>query len=76
MTRHHLDSVHVNLIQVGALLAVNLDVDEILIHQPGYIFILKRLFLHYVTPVAGAVTYTQKKRLRFSPCSLKSLLAP
>ena len=31
---HRLDGGHVDLVEVGPLLAVDLDVDEVLVHQP------------------------------------------
>jgi hypothetical protein len=33
MPRHRLDGLHVDAVDVGPLLTVHLDVDEVLIHQ-------------------------------------------
>ena len=51
----HLDGLHVNVVHVRALLAVHLDADKVLVHEPGDVRVLEALALHHVAPVAGAV---------------------
>src|ERR1043166_2390125 len=76
VARHHLDGVHVNLVEVGALLAVNLDADEVVVHQPRDLIVLERLALHDVTPVAGRVADAQKDRLVLALRLLPNLFSP
>jgi hypothetical protein len=45
----------IDLIDVGALLAVDLDRHEVLIEHGGGGLVLEALALHHVAPVAGAV---------------------
>jgi hypothetical protein len=54
---------HVDLVEVRALLAVELDVDELAIHQLGDFRIGERLALHDVAPVAGRVADREEDRL-------------
>ena len=41
MSGHHLDGAHVDLIEVRPFFTVHLDIDEVLIHQPGNLFVFK-----------------------------------
>jgi hypothetical protein len=43
----------VDLVDVGALLAIHLDVHEELVHHAGDALVLERLVRHHVAPVAG-----------------------
>ena len=52
---HRDGRVHVERVDVGPLLAVDLDVDEVLVHQRRRRRALERLVRHHVAPVAGAV---------------------
>ena len=54
---------HVNLVKVGTFLAIDFDADEILVHQLRDLFVLERLVLHYVTPVARRIANAQQNRL-------------
>ncbi len=67
---------HIDLIEVGPLFAVDLDVDELLVHQRGDRLVLERLALHHVTPVAGGVADAQQDELVLAPRLLQRLLAP
>ncbi len=49
--RHHLYGAHVNLVEIRSFFTVNFDVDEVLVHQLCNRLVLKRLVLHYMTPV-------------------------
>jgi len=51
--REELDRAHVDLVDVGPLLAVDLDVDEELVHEARRRLVLERLVGHHVAPVAG-----------------------
>ena len=47
--------IHVDLVYVGAFLAVHLDADEMLVHERRRGLVLEGFALHHVTPMAGAV---------------------
>ena len=53
----------VDLVEVGALLAVDLDVDEVRVHRGGDLRILERLVRHHVAPVARRIADRQQDRL-------------
>ena len=60
----HLGREHVDLVEVGPLFAVDLDVDEVLVHERAAIAgIRERLALHHVAPVAGRVADREEDRL-------------
>ena len=60
---HGLHGLHVDLVDVGPLLAVDLDVDEEAVHERGDLVVLERLALHDVAPVAGRVADREQHRL-------------
>ncbi len=60
--RDHLDRAHVDPVEVGSLLAIDLDVDEEVVHQLGDFRVLERLVLHHVTPVTGRVADREEDR--------------
>ena len=55
VARERLHGLHIDVIDVGPLLAVDLHVDEVPIHQRRRIAVLERLALHHVTPVTRRV---------------------
>ena len=55
--------VHVDLVDVGPLLAVDLDVDEQLVHHARGRLVLEALVRHHVAPVAGRVADREQDRL-------------
>ena len=55
-----LHRLHVDRVDVGALLAVDLHVDEALVHERGGVGILERLVRHHVAPVARRVADRQE----------------
>ncbi len=63
LTRHGLYRLHVDTVDIGPFLAVNLDIDKVLVHQCGNLFVLKRLALHHMTPVTRRITNTQQNGL-------------
>jgi hypothetical protein len=60
---HPLDGLHVESVDVGTLLAVDLHAHEALVHQFGRARVLKRLALHHMAPVAGGVADRHEQRL-------------
>ena len=74
--REHLHRVHVNLIEVRPLLAIDFDRHEVLIEHASDRFVLKALVLHHVAPVTGRVPDRKKDRLVLAPRLLDRLFAP
>ena len=72
--RHH--RVHVDRVHVGPLLAIDLDVDEALVHQRRRLLVLERLVRHHVAPVAGRVADREQDRLVLARARRERLLAP
>ena len=62
VTGHGRDGVHVHRVDVGALLAVDLDGDVPRVHQLGDGGVLERLVGHDVAPVAGRVAHGEEHR--------------
>ena len=54
---------HVNLIDIGALLAIDLDADEQFIHQRGDRIVFETFMRHHMAPMAGRVTNGEEHRL-------------
>ena len=76
MPAHRDGRGHVQLIEVGSLLAVELDAHEQLVHDRRSFVMLEALPFHDVAPVAGAVADGQKDR-HFTPTRLRErFLAP
>jgi hypothetical protein len=73
---HHLHSVHIDLVQVGALFAIDLDTDEVLVHQSGDLFVLERFVLHHVAPVTSRVADAKEQGLVLKPRLRKCLFRP
>jgi hypothetical protein len=76
LARHRLAGLHVDRVEVWALLAVELDGDEQLVHQRGRVRILERLALHHVAPVARRVADRQQDRPVLVTRAREGLLAP
>jgi hypothetical protein len=55
---HGLDRGHIDIVDVGALLAVDFDVNEVFVHNAGGFFVFEALMGHDVAPMAGCITYT------------------
>ena len=70
------DRVHVDRVEVGALLAVDLDADELLVHLRGGLLVLERLVLHHVAPVARGVADREQDRPVLVARAGERLLAP
>ena len=54
--RQHVVGALINLVEIGTLFAIHLDVDEMLIHHGGDGRVLERFMRHDMTPVAGGIT--------------------
>ncbi len=74
--RHQLHRVHVDLVDVGALLAVDLDRHEVLVEELRDLRVLERLALHHVAPVAGGVADREEDRPVLAARALERLRAP
>lgn len=74
--RHQLGGYHVEIIHVRALLPVDLDADDRLVHQLGDLRILEDLPFHHMAPITGGITDGEQNRLVFLPRLGKRFLAP
>ena len=72
----HLHRFHIDVVEVGALLAIDLDGDEILVHQARDAFVLERLALHHVAPMARRISDRQQDGFVFRFGARERLLAP
>ena len=72
----HVDRVHVDRVDVGALLAVDLHVHEQRVHQRGDLRVLERLVRHHVAPVARRIADRHEHRLVLGPGPLERLRPP
>ena len=70
------DRGHVEPVEVGALLAVQLDADEMSVHMPGHFRVFKRFAGHHVAPVAGRVADGQKDRPILLACQRQGFRTP
>ena len=73
---HRLHRVHVDRVDVRALLAVDLDADQPLVHRRGDVLMLERLALHHVAPVARGVADRDEHGLVLGAGALERLVAP
>ena len=68
--------VHVDLVHVGTLFAVDLDADEVAVHESRRRLVLKRFAFHYVAPMTGAVADGDQKRSVLLPSALQGFPSP
>ena len=73
---HRLYGVHVDGVDVRALLAVDLDAHEVLVHERCHRRVLERLALHHVAPVAGGVADRDEQRAILVAGARERLLTP
>ena len=66
----------VDLVDVGALFAVDFDVHEQRVHDRRGLRILERLVSHDVAPMAGGIANRQQNRLVLFACKLERFFAP
>ena len=76
MAGHRLHRAHVDGVDIGALLAVDLDRDEPVVHEARGFGVFEGLVLHHVTPVARRVPDREQDRLILSLCARERLVAP
>ena len=74
--RHHLHGAHVNLIEVWSLFAVDFNVHEVFVHQPGDRLVLKRLMLHHMTPVTRRIADAQQDWFLLAARNFQRFFAP
>ena len=70
------DRVHVERVDVGPLLAVDLDAHEALVHERRGLVVLEGLVRHDVAPVAGGVADREEHRLVLGARLREGVLAP
>ena len=75
-TCHGLDRIHVDGIDIGAFLAVDLHVDEQRVHHRGDLVVLETLVRHHVAPVARRVTDGEEHRPAGGSGLLEGVVAP
>ena len=75
-TSHRLDRRHVDLVEVGTLLAIDLDRDEPLVEVPRRRFVLERFAFHDVTPVTRRIADGQEDRPVQQPRSRECVGSP
>jgi hypothetical protein len=73
---HRLHRLHVDVVEVRPLLAVDLDIHEGRVHELGGARILEGLALHDVTPVARGVANRQQDGPVLGPGTRERFLAP
>ena len=73
---HRDRGLHVDGVDVGPLLAVDLDADEVRVQLRRGRVVLERLVRHHVTPVAGGVPDAQEHRHSAPPRLGERLFAP
>ncbi len=76
LTGRRLHRFHVDGVDVGPLLPVDLDGDDEIVHLLRRCLIGEGLVSHHVTPVAGRVADGDEQRAVQLPCPGKSFLAP
>ena len=74
--RINLTRLHINVINVRPLLAVDFDANKRFIHLSGTLCIFKAFVFHHVTPMARCVTNGKKNRDIAFPSDFESLRAP
>ena len=60
--RHGLHGIHVDAVDVGPLLPIDLHIDEVFVHVGRRFRVLERLVRHHVTPVTGRVADREEDR--------------
>ena len=54
--------VHIDPVNVGAFFAVNLDIDEVGVHESGGLRIFEAFMRHDMAPMAGGITDREQHR--------------
>ena len=66
----------IDLVEVGTLLPIDLDVDEPIVHHLGGVGVLEGLVGHHVAPVTGGIADRQQDGLAALPRLAERLLVP
>jgi hypothetical protein len=74
--REHLVGELVDLVEVRPLFAIDLDVDEQLVHERRRRRVLEGFVGHHVAPVAGGISDRQQDRLARGAGELERFRAP
>jgi len=76
MAGHGLNGCHVDGIDIGPFLPVDLHIDEEFVHDPGSRIILEGLVLHDVAPVARGIANGEEERPILGACPFEGLVTP
>ncbi len=76
LTRHRDGRLHVERVDIRTLLPIDLDIDEVVVHQGSGCRALERLVRHHVAPVTGAVAHREQDRPILPPRPLERLRPP
>jgi hypothetical protein len=71
-----MQGIHIDLVDVGALLAIDFDADEVLVHDRSRLVVLEALVGHDMAPVAGRIADRQGNRLVLAGGELERPGAP
>src|SRR6185503_2132033 len=71
-----LHRLHIYMIEVGPLLSVDLDIDEVFIHKGSRFRMLDTFPLHHMTPVTGRIANADQDGLVFLPGLLQCFIPP
>ena len=71
-----LHGVHVDLVEVGTLLAIDFDRNKVFVHQLRNLFVLERLALHHVAPMACRIADREEDGLVLGARPRERLVAP
>ena len=74
--REHLVGKLIDLVEIGALFAIDLDVDEQLVHHLGHGGVLKAFMRHHVAPVAGRIADREQDRFVLALRALEGIPSP
>ncbi len=76
LSHHARHRVHVDLVEIGALLPIDLDAHEELVHQRGGGGIFEGFVLHHVAPVTRAIADGDEQRLVLRRGAIERLASP
>src|SRR6267143_1014002 len=76
LARQRGDGLHVYLVDVGPLLPVNLDRDELLVEDSGGRFVFEAFFILYMTPMTSGVPNAQKDGPILTFCLRERFFSP
>ena len=71
-----MERVHIEPVDIGPLLAVDLDADEVGVQKLGGFRVLEALMGHDVAPVAGSIADGEQDRLVLGAGAVERCLAP